>query len=103
MLKIRRDDLVKVMVGKNRGKQGKVLRVDPAAGRALVEGINMVKKHLRRTQDNPQGGFTSQEQPVSVANLRRVCPRCNRPTRVGFSIGQDGAKQRVCKRCGEAL
>ncbi len=103
MVKIRRDDLVKVMTGKNRGKQGKVLRVYPETGRALVEGINMVKKHLRRTQDNPQGGFTSQESPLSLSNVRRVCPRCNRPTRIGFTVGQDGTKQRVCKRCGEVL
>ncbi len=103
MVKIRRDDLVVVTTGKNRGKQGKVLHVYPATSRVLVEGINLVKKHLRRTQDNPQGGFTSQEQSVSLANVQRVCPRCNRPTRVGFVVGRDGAKQRICRRCEEVL
>ena len=103
MVKIRRDDTVKVMVGKDRGKQGKVLQVFPERGRALVEGINLVKKHLKRTQDNPQGGVSAQERPVSVANLRRICPRCNRPVRIGFTVAADGAKQRVCKRCWEVL
>ena len=103
MVKIRRDDTMKVMVGKDRGKQGKVLRVFPERGRALVEGINLVKKHLKPTQDNPQGGVSSQERPVSVANLQRICLRCNRPVRVGFTVATDGAKQRVCKRCGEVL
>ncbi len=103
MVKIRRDDVVKVMIGKDRGKQGKVLRLFPERRRALVEGINLVKKHVKPTQDNPQGGVASQERPVSVANLRRICPRCNRPVRVGFLVAKDGAKQRVCKRCGEVL
>lgn len=103
MVKIRRDDVVMVMTGKDRGKKGKILQVFPEAGRALVEGINLVKKHVRRTQENPQGGFTSQERPVSVANLRRICPRCNKPVRVGFSLATDGTKQRVCKSCGEVL
>ncbi len=103
MVKIRRDDTVKVMIGKDRGKQGKVLRVFPERGRALVEGINLVKKHLKPTQNNPQGGVSAQERPVSMANLRRICPRCNRPVRVGFTVAQDGTKQRVCKRCGEVL
>lgn len=103
MFKVRRDDQVMVMTGKDRGKKGKVLRVFPAAGRALVEGINLVKKHLRPTQDNPQGGFTTQERPVSVSNLQRICARCNRPVRVGFVLAKDGTKNRVCKRCGEVL
>ena len=102
-MKIRRDDMVMVMTGKDRGKKGKVLQVFPESGRALVEGVNLVKKHVRPTQDNPQGGFTSQERPVSAANVRRMCPRCNKPVRVGFSLAKDGTKQRVCKRCGDVL
>ena len=103
MVKIRRDDVVTVMSGRDRGKKGKVLEVYPERQRALVEGINLVKKHARRTQENPQGGFTTQERPVSLANLRRVCPRCNRPVRVKFIVAKDGTKQRACHRCGEVL
>jgi len=101
--KVRRDDVVMVMAGRDRGKRGKVLRVFPARGRAVVEGINLVKRHLRPTQDRPTGGFTSQEAPIAVANLARICPRCNRPVRVGFVRASDGTASRVCKRCGEAL
>lgn len=103
MNKLRRDDPVAVMTGKDRGKTGKILRVFPDAGRALVEGINLVKKHVRPTQDNPKGGFASQERPVALANLQRVCPRCRRGVRVGFTRAQDGTVSRVCKRCGEVL
>ena len=101
--KIRREDVVVVMTGKDRGKKGKVLQVFPQEQRALVEGVNLTKRHVRPTQENPQGGFAKQERPVSVANLQRVCTRCNGPVRVGFQIAKDGTKQRVCKRCGEAL
>lgn len=103
MFKVRKDDQVRVMTGKDRGKSGKVLQVYPTEGRALVEGINTVRKHVRPTQDNPQGGFTTQERPVSLANLRRVCPRCSRPVRVKFLEAADGTKSRACARCGEAL
>lgn len=103
MFKIRREDVVMVMTGKDRGKKGKVLQVFPEVRRALVEGINLTKRHVRPTQENPKGGFATQERPVSVANLQRICQRCNRAVRVGFQIAKDGTKQRVCKRCGEAL
>ena len=103
MEKLRRDDQVAVMTGKDRGKTGKILRVYPAKGRALVEGINLVKKHVRPTQDNPKGGFASQERPIALSNLQRLCSRCRRGVRVGFTRGKDGAVSRVCKRCGEGL
>ncbi|MBI4227990.1 MAG: 50S ribosomal protein L24 [Candidatus Omnitrophica bacterium] len=103
MQKLRRDDQVAVMAGKDRGKAGKILRVFPAQGRALVEGVNLVKKHVRPTQDNPKGGFASCERPVALATLQRVCPRCRRGVRVGFTRAADGTVSRVCKRCGEAL
>ena len=102
-MKLRREDQIVVTAGKDRGKKGRILAIYPAEGRALVEGINLVKRHVRRTQDNPQGGFANREQPISLANLARVCGRCNRPVRVGFVIAKDGTKQRVCRRCGEAL
>lgn len=103
MVKIRRDDHVQVMTGKDRGKSGKVLEVFPDRGRALVEGINLVKRHIRPTQENPKGGLATQERPVSVANVRRICPRCNRPTRVAMALAADGTKSRACARCKEIL
>jgi len=103
MWKIRRDDVVMVMVGKDRGKKGKVLRVFPREGRALIEGVHLMKKAVRPTRDNPQGGFITRERPVDLSNVRRMCPRCNRPVRVGFLVAKDGTKQRQCKRCQETL
>ena len=91
------------MTGKDRGKQGKILQVFPDSGRALVEGINLIKRHVRPTQEHPQGGFSSQERPIALANLQRVCPRCRRGVRVKISRAADGAGSRVCARCGEGL
>lgn len=103
MEKLRRDDPVAVMTGKDRGKTGKILQVFPDKGRALVEGVNLVKKHVRPTQENPKGGFATQERPIALANLQRLCPKCRRGVRVGFSRAKDGSATRVCKRCGEGL
>ena len=103
MSKLRRDDQVTVITGKDRGKHGKILQVFPDRGRALVEGINLVKRHVRPTQDNPKGGFASQERPIALANLQRVCPRCRRGVRVKTTRAADGTASRACGRCGEAL
>lgn len=103
MSKLRRDDQVAVMIGKDRGKTGKILRMFPEQGRALVEGINLVKRHVRPTQENPKGGFASQERPVALANLQRVCPRCRRGARMKITRAADGTASRACARCGEGL
>ncbi len=100
---IRRDDTVEVITGEDRGVRGRVLRVDPKKGRAIVEGVNRVYKHLRRSRKNPQGGRLEIEAPVHVSNLLPVCPKCNRGRRVGYRVADNGKKHRQCRTCGADL
>ena len=100
---VRKGDLVAVIAGNYRGMRGKVLKVLPKKGRVIVEGINIVKRHTRPSQSNPQGGIIEKEAPIHLSNVLPVCPKCDRPTRVGRAWLEDGRKVRVCKRCGEML
>jgi large subunit ribosomal protein L24 len=100
---VRRGDTVAVIAGRERGKRGKVLRVLPAAGRVLVEKINMMKKHQRPTQKLRQGGIIEREASLALANVLLVCARCDKPSRAGISVLTDGRKVRVCRRCGESI
>lgn len=100
---IRVDDNVEVITGDDRGERGKVLSVDHAAGKILVEGINRVYKHVRRSQRNPQGGRLSKEMPIQISNVMVVCPQTNKPTRVGFRYTKDGSKERYAKRSGVSM
>jgi large subunit ribosomal protein L24 len=99
MFNIRKDDMVQVISGKDKGKKGKVLHTYPKLSKALVEGINTLKKHKRKTQQNQQGGIIDIEMPIALSNLSLLCKSCNQPTRVGIKVGQDGTKNRFCKRC----
>ena len=101
-MNVRRDDTVKVIAGKDKGKEGKVLRALPKKGRVVVEKVNVVKKAMRPTQANPQGGISSMEAPIHVSNVMLVCPKCNAATRVGFSR-KDGKVTRLCKKCGAEI
>lgn len=105
MRKIVKSDTVVVLSGNDRGKTGKVLKVFPDKNQAVVEGVNMIKKHSRPTQQLPQGGIIEKEGPINVSNLKVVCPKCNRPTRVGARILEDKSKVRYCKHpdCGEII
>ena len=103
MFRIKRDDQVMVLSGKDRGKKGKVLRIAPEVGRVTVEGMNLVKKHVKRSQLNPQGAIISRENPLPLDRVVPVCPRCNRGVRVGFKILSDGTKSRICRRCEESF
>ncbi len=101
---IKKNDLVFVLSGKDRGKTGKVLRVFPANGRAIVEGINFIQKHTRANpQKNVKGGILPKESSIHLSNLMVVCKRCNKHARVGFTHLPDGRKARVCKNCDELL
>jgi len=102
-MKIRRDDIVKVLAGKDRGKQGKVLKIFPSKNKAIVEGINYISKHARKTQDNPKGGIVHREGPIDISKLCIVCARCGKPSRVGFNILNDRSKVRVCRTCQEVI
>ena len=103
MRKIRKDDTAYVLTGKDRGKSGRVFKVYPQEGRALVEGINYIKKHVRKSQANPQGGIVQKENPIHISNIALYCKTCNKPAHVGLSTLADGTKTRFCKRCKEAI
>jgi len=103
MAKIKKNDTVKMAAGRDKGKTGKVITVFPGTNRALVQGLNMVKKHTRRTKDDQQGGIIQKESPVDVSNLMVVCQKCGKSTRVGFSLLSDGTKTRICKKCKEII
>lgn len=103
MHKIRKNDTVYVLAGKDRGKSGRVFKVFPDKERALVEGINYVKKHARKSQDNPQGGIIQKENPIHISNLALFCKTCNKSAHIGFSSLADGTKSRFCKRCKEVI
>ena len=101
--KIRRNDTVRVMTGKERGRQGQVRQVLPRKGRAVVTGINMSRRHRRPRSATDPGGLVDVESPVHLSNLRVVCPSCERPTRVGFRLLDGAKKVRYCKRCDGAV
>lgn len=103
MFKIRRNDTVQVIAGKDKGKKGKVLRLFPSQNRAIVEGINLVKKHQRRRQQDQQAGITQVPTAILLSDLMLICKNCNLPTRAGFMIMGDGAKSRICKKCKEPI
>ncbi len=101
-LNVRRGDRVRVITGKDTGKEGKVLRAFPEKQRVLVEGVNKIKKHSRPTQKQPQGGILEIEGPIHVSNVMLVCPSCGEPSRVGH-VREGGVRMRVCKKCGKQI
>ncbi|MDD4267321.1 MAG: 50S ribosomal protein L24 [Pirellulales bacterium] len=100
---IRVDDSVLVIAGDDRGTRGRVLTVDHAAGKLVVEGVNRVKKHVRRSQRNPQGGRLSKEMPIQLSNVLLICQACGAATRTGARFLEDGAKVRFCKKCSAGI
>jgi large subunit ribosomal protein L24 len=102
-MRIRKNDQVVVMSGKDRGKKGRVMKVYVEKGMALVEKINYRKSAVRPTQANPKGGILEMEGKISISKLRFLCPRCSKPARLGYTFLADGTKQRQCKKCNEVL
>ncbi len=102
-MKIRKDDEVLVIAGKDKGKKGKVMRVFAAEEALLVEKVNYQTVYLRKSQDNPKGGISKIEGKLHVSNVKLVCPRSGKPTRVGYSRLADGTKQRLAKKSGEVF
>ena len=99
---VRRDDMVMVVAGKDKGKTGKVLRVLVGKNRIIVEGINLVKKHLKANPSaQEQGGIIEKQAPISVSNVMLYCTKCNKATRVSHRILEDGARVRCCGKCKE--
>lgn len=101
--KIKKDDQVRVITGNDKGKTGKVLHVNQASGKVLLEGINLKKKHMRPTQENQKGGIIDIEMPVNVSNVMLVCAKCSKPVRVRHKKLEDGKKARICAKCGDIL
>ena len=100
---IRSNDTVEVISGTDSGLRGKVLKVLPSKGKVVVEGVNRVFKHMRRSQKNPQGGRLSKEMPIEASNVMLIDPTSDRPTRVGIRMLPDGTKERYAKRSGASL
>ena len=102
-MKIRKNDVVKVITGEEKGKTGKVLSVDSDAGRVLVEGVNFIWKHLRRSQQHPQGARIQKESPLQVSNVQVLCQSCSKATRVVIKRLEDGGRARLCRKCRQAV
>jgi large subunit ribosomal protein L24 len=102
-MKIRKNDTILVIAGKDRGKTGKVRFAYPKDERLLVDGINFIKRHTRARGQVRQAGIIEREAPVHVSNVMLLCSRCNHPTRVGFHFLEDGRKVRLCRSCGEVI
>lgn len=103
-MRIKKGDRVEIIAGKDKGKRGEVLKVFPDEDRVIVEGMNIVHKHMQPTQDMPQGGILENEAPIHVSNVMLVCPRCEERSRTGIKRTENSKdKIRVCKTCGEMI
>ena len=99
-MEIRKDDNVIVLSGRDKGKQGKVLKADPRGGKVTVSGVNVASKHRKPRNQQEEGGIIKMETPIYVSKVQLVCPKCGKATRVGHVIHEDGSRARVCKKCG---
>lgn len=102
-LHVKKDDTVLILSGDDRGKTGKVLAVSPKEGKVIVEGLNMVKKHVKPRRAGETGGIVEAESAIYASKVEVICPSCKKATRVAHKTFADGKKQRVCKHCGETL
>jgi large subunit ribosomal protein L24 len=102
-MKIRKNDNVLVIAGKDRGKKGKVRKALPREDKVIVEGVNMIKRHSKTQGQARQAGIIELEAPLSVSKVMLICSKCNNPVRVGFRFLEDGKKSRICHACGEVI
>ncbi len=100
---LKKDDQVEVIAGKDKGRVGKVLRIIPEKSQAVVERINMIKRHTKPQEMNQQGQIVEKEAPINVSNLQLICPECTKTGRIGRKFLEDGSKVRFCKSCGESI
>lgn len=103
MLSIKKNDQVVIIAGKDKGKIGKVLKINPKSSKAIVENVNIIKKAKRKTQQDQQGGFMEIEAPIHLSNIMLLDKKTNKPTRFGASILKDGSKVRISKKSGEVI
>jgi len=103
-MKIKKGDTVEVLSGNDKGARGTVHSVFPKERRVVVSGVHIIKKHQRRTSGaNADSGIIEREAPVNISNVALVCPQCDAATRVGYNVGSDGTKSRVCRKCKEVI
>jgi large subunit ribosomal protein L24 len=102
-LHLRKNDIVKIMAGKEKGKVGRVLKIDREKGRVFIEKVNMVKRHVKPGKANPRGGIVEKEAPLAYSNVLVMCDKCNKPVRIAMSVDEAGEKHRSCRRCGDIL
>ena len=102
-LNVKKGDTVIVLSGKDKGKKGKVLSTQPAAGKVVVEGVNFATKHVKPRRQGDPSGIMKQETPIRACKVMRVCPKCEKPTRPAHKLLADGKKVRVCKKCGAEI
>ena len=103
MMKIKQGDMVKVMKGKDSGKSGKVVQILPEERKVVVEGLGILKKHMKPTKRGEKGQIIEFSAPMAIANVQMVCSKCNKVTRIGFQVLTDGKKQRICRKCQQAI
>ncbi len=102
-MNVRKGDLIRVIAGRDKGKEGRIVRSIPREERVLVEKINLVKRHQKPNQEYAQGGIITKEAPIHVSNVMLVCPSCKKATRVAHKFLDSGKKVRACKKCGAAI
>ncbi len=104
---LKKGDHVQVITGDDKGKKGKILKLFPLTEKEtfkiIIEGVNFVKRHTRPNKQAQQGGIIQREAPLAVSKVMLVCPRCNRPTKIGMKMMKDGKKSRMCKKCSEVF
>ena len=100
---IKTKDTVIVLSGRDKGKQGEVMSVDPKAGKAIVEGVSVAKRHMKPRKQGEPGGIITMETPIYASKLMRVCPKCDKPTKPAHKFNDEGKKVRVCKKCGAEI
>lgn len=102
-LRIKKGDTALVLTGKNKGKSGRVLSVIPAKEMVIIEGLNIIKKHIKPTKQRTQGGIIEKEAPLHISNVMLMCPKCSKPSKIGHAVFDDGRKLRRCKKCSELI
>ncbi len=98
---VKRGDLVKVIAGKDKGKEGKIVEAIPSKGKVIVEGVATAKKHQKPRMQGQEGGILHIDMPIDASNVMRICPKCGKPSRTGIKVLEDGSKARFCKKCNE--
>jgi len=102
-LSIKKNDTVLVVAGKEKGKKGRVISVEPKEDKILIERINIIKRHMKPSKKYSQGGIIEKEAPLHISNVMLVCSKCGKPTRIGNTVLSDGKKARICKKCKEVI